>query len=128
MLSGARIHTTLPAADFGRARKFYEETLGFEPFDERPAAVMYRAGEGTVFTVFPSSGAASGTHTQMGITVDDVSAAVADLKARGVTCESYDFPGFDKQTSIADAPGTRAAWFKDTEGNLIGLIQFVDAG
>ena len=58
-----------------------------------------------------------------GAMVTDIAAEVRDLKGRGVQFEDYDFPGFDKAAGIADVGGTRAAWFKDSEGNLLGLVQ-----
>ena len=126
MLSGATVHTTLPASDLERARRFYEGALGLVPARVAPAGVFYRGGGGTRFLVFPSAGQASGSHTQMGFSVTDIEAAVADLRARGVTFESYDFPGFDTATGIATFPGNRSAWFKDTEGNLLGIVQIDD--
>ena len=59
----------------------------------------------------------------MGFMVADIDAEVRDLKQRGMQFEEYDFPGFDKATGIADVGGTRAAWFKDSEGNLLGLVE-----
>ena len=59
----------------------------------------------------------------MGFMVADIDAEVRDLKQRGVQFEAYDFPGFDTATGIADAGGARAAWFKDSEGNLLGIVQ-----
>ena len=73
--------------------------------------------------LFASSGQASGSFTQMGFSVADVDAEVRDLKRRGVQFEEYDFPGFDKATSIAQTFDHRAAWFKDSEGNLLVIIQ-----
>ena len=126
MLSGATVHATLPASDLERARRFYEGTLGLEPARVAPAGVFYRGGSGTRFLVFPSAGQPSGSHTQMGFSVNDIAAAVADLRGRGVTFESYDFPGFDKATGIATFPGNKSAWFKDSEGNLLGIVQIDD--
>jgi catechol 2,3-dioxygenase-like lactoylglutathione lyase family enzyme len=123
MLSSARTHTTLPAADLDRARRFYEETLGFIPADVQPGGVFYNAAGGTRFVVFPSSGRASGSHTQIGFQVDDIEAEVTDLRSRGVVFETYEMPTFDPQTMIATFPAIRSAWFKDTEGNLIGLVE-----
>ena len=123
MLSSARTHTTLPAADLGRARRFYEETLGFLPADVQPGGVFYETAGGTRFVVFPSSGRASGSHTQIGFQVNDIAAEVAQLRSRGVVFETYDMPAFDPQTMIATLPAIRSAWFKDTEGNLIGLVE-----
>jgi hypothetical protein len=55
--------------------------------------------------------------------VADIATEVAELRSRGVVFETYDMPGFDRQTMIATLPPVRSAWFKDTEGNLIGLVQ-----
>jgi predicted enzyme related to lactoylglutathione lyase len=123
MLSSARCQTALPAADLDRARRFYEGTLGLVAVEVAPGGVLYEAAEGTRFLVFPSSGRASGTHTQMGFIVSDIEAEVADLKRRGVAFESYEMPQFDVATSIATFPGSRSAWFRDTEGNLLGVVQ-----
>ena len=123
MLSSARCQTALPAADHDRARRFYEETLGFIPADIQPAGARYDAAGGTSFLIFPSSGRASGSHTQIGFQVDDIAIEVAELRSRGVVFETYDMPGFDSETMIATFPTARSAWFKDTEGNLIGLVE-----
>jgi catechol 2,3-dioxygenase-like lactoylglutathione lyase family enzyme len=124
MLADHRCHTTLPVSDLDRARAFYEGTLGFTPFEVNPAAVLYKAGEGTVFAVTKSSGKASGTHTQIGFTVTNIEDEVADLKRRGVAFLEYDLPNFKTEGSIAKTGGGGAAWFLDPEGNMVGLIQF----
>ena len=98
--------------------------LGFKPFQVNPAAVLYDAGEGTKFAVTRSSGKASGSHTQMGFTVTDIEAEVADLKRRGVVFLEYDFPTLKTVDSVAGTGAGKAAWFLDPEGNMIGLIQF----
>jgi len=123
MLSGSRVHATLPASDHDRARRFYEGVLGLVPERVTPGGVFYGGDGGTRFFVFPSSGQASGAHTQMGFNVPDIEATIAHLRSRGVVLESYDFPGFDKSTGIATFPANRSAWFKDTEGNLLGIVQ-----
>jgi predicted enzyme related to lactoylglutathione lyase len=123
MLSQARIHATIPAQDLARARTFYETVLGLQPASVAAGGIFYEVESGTRFLLFPSSGRPSGGHTQLGFTVDDIEAEVGALRRKGVTFESYDMPGFDAATSIATFPGTRSAWFKDTEGNLLGIVQ-----
>ncbi|MBV8194471.1 MAG: VOC family protein [Candidatus Dormibacteraeota bacterium] len=123
MLSDAIVHATLPCSDFDRAKRFYAEKLGLTPSEDNPAGAFYDAGKGTRFFLFPSGGRASGTHTQVGFRVDDIQSEVRDLKARGVQFEEYDFPAFDKTTSVAQTGDIRSAWFKDSEGNLLGLVQ-----
>ena len=124
MLSERRCHTTLPVTDLDKARAFYEGALGFKPFEVNPVAVLYDAGEGTKFAVTKSSGKAAGTHTQMGFTVADIGAEVADLKRRGVVFEEYDFPTLRTEGGVATTGAGKAAWFLDPDGNMIGLIQF----
>ncbi|MGH7685664.1 MAG: VOC family protein [Candidatus Dormibacteria bacterium] len=122
MLANANYHATLPASDFERAKAFYAEKLGLTPSSDVPGGAFYESN-GTRFLLFPSGGVASGTHTQLGFTVDDIAATVNDLKQRGVQFETYDFPGFDKATGISSAGGVQSAWLKDSEGNLLGIVQ-----
>ena len=131
MLEHSDVATRLPAQDLERARRFYAEKLGLEPVEERPGGLRYRCGN-TWFALFTSAGAPSGTHTQMGWEVDDIEAVVAELRARGVVFEEYDLPGLKTVNGIADVEGNypskggvgeRAAWFRDSEGNLIGMGQ-----
>jgi catechol 2,3-dioxygenase-like lactoylglutathione lyase family enzyme len=131
MLSEAKVATRLPAQDLERARRFYSEKLGLEPSDERPGGLLYRCGSGE-FALFQSGGAAAGDHTQMGFEVDDIEAAVAELRQRGVEFEEVDVPGLRTVGGIADiqgnypskgATGERGAWFRDSEGNMLGLGQ-----
>ena len=123
MLRDSLVHTTLPVSDLQRAKQFYADKLGLIPADEQPGGLFYSAGAGTRFLLFPSTGRASGAHTQMGWRVRDIDAAVRDLTERGVTFETYDFDGFDQETRIASHGTVRSAWFKDSEGNLLGLVQ-----
>jgi predicted enzyme related to lactoylglutathione lyase len=123
MLSDARYETSLPCSDLERAKAFYSDKLGLTPASEQAAGVLYEGHDGTRFLLFSSTGSASGSHSQMGFMVADIDAEVRDLKQRGVRFEEYDFPGFDEATGIASVGGARAAWFKDSEGNLLGIIQ-----
>ncbi len=54
---------------------------------------------------------------------DDITAEVAELKSRGVVFEEYDMPGLKTVNSIATIGSNRAAWFKDSEGNILGIVQ-----
>jgi catechol 2,3-dioxygenase-like lactoylglutathione lyase family enzyme len=120
MLDGANVYATIPAQELGRARSFYADKLGLQPEEEGPEGLRYRCGDGS-FLLFASSGAASGAHTQLGWDVDDIEAAVAALRERGVVFEEYDMPGLKTVNGIAEIEGERAAWFKDSEGNLLAV-------
>lgn len=131
MLQSSKVAARIPASDLERAKAFYGDKLGLTPSEERPGGLRYLCGSGE-FSLFQSIGAASGEHTQMAWEVDDVEAAVDELRSRGVVFEEYDLPGLMTVNSIAEVAGNypsrgsvgeRAAWFKDSEGNLLGLGQ-----
>ena len=130
MLNNGRTATRLPAQDLERARRFYAEKLGLEPVEERPGGLRYEGASGR-FALFASAGRASGDHTQMAFEVDDLDAVVAELRRRGVVFEDVDVPGLRTVDGIAVVEGNypsagtgeRAAWFRDSEGNLLGLGQ-----
>src|ERR1700737_412475 len=128
MLTDCPIHVTLPATDIERARRFYAEKLGLVPEVELPDArdgLFYRSTAGGRFLLFPSLGAAHGAHTQMTRTTNNLEAEVAALKALGIVFEEYDMPGLKTVDSVATIGQSKGAWFKDSEGNLLGLGQFV---
>jgi catechol 2,3-dioxygenase-like lactoylglutathione lyase family enzyme len=118
----------MPATDLSRARDFYRDVLGLEPVEEREGGLRYRCGDGE-FHLFLSSGAASGESTQMGFEVGDIEATVAALRRRGLEFEAFDIPGVETQDGISRIEGNyaskgrgeRGVWFRDSEGNLIGI-------
>ena len=121
-----RLYAKLPARDSDRARAFFAEKLGLEPAAEHDGYLHYELGEDR-FVVYPSRGVASGTHDQIGFGVDDVDATVASLQARGVTFETYEPPpGASFRDGVMDLGSVRAAWFKDSEGNLISVAEFAN--
>jgi catechol 2,3-dioxygenase-like lactoylglutathione lyase family enzyme len=120
VLKNYPVYTTLPVTDFDRARAFYKEKLGLTP--TKPDGDIIECGNGTAF-VLSSMGFKPGGHTQMSFLVDDVAAVVKELKSKGVVFEEYDMPGLKTVDSIAERPDVKGAWFKDSEGNMIGIGQ-----
>jgi catechol 2,3-dioxygenase-like lactoylglutathione lyase family enzyme len=123
MLQEHFIQTTIPVTDLERAKAFYADKLGFEGGEETGGGVIFECGGGSKFFLFRSGGGASGSHTQAGFQVSDVEAEVAALQSRGVEFIEYDFPTLKTENGIAKTPDGRAAWFKDSEGNLLGVFQ-----
>lgn len=123
MLQNTPMYAYLPAKDVSRARKFYEQQLGFRPKSEEDGGVAYEFGEHTGCFLYPTPNAGTSKASQAFWKVDDIEREVADLKARGVKFEEYDTPGMKTENGIATAGGAKAAWFKDSEGNILALIQ-----
>jgi len=122
MLQDAPMYSYIPAKDLARARRFYETTLGFKPKQEIAGGVAYEFGRGTACFLYPTPNAGTSQASQAFWQVEDIEREVADLKQRGVKFEKYDMPGMDAN-GISIAGGAKAAWFKDSEGNIMALIQ-----
>ena len=122
MWESAVAEATLPARDLDRARSFYVERLGLAVQAEDETGIHFVVG-GSRFRLFRSTGAASGSHTQLALVVRDIGVQVEALRARGVSFEEYDYPTLKTVDGIADLGYALAAWLKDTEGNLLGIAE-----
>ena len=123
MLQNSPLYSYIPAKDVPRARKFYEGTLGFKPKEETAGGVVYEFGAGTSCFLYPTPNAGTSRASQAFWQVEDIEQEVAELKEKGVRFENYDMPEMRVENSIFTGGGARAAWFKDSEGNILALIQ-----
>jgi catechol 2,3-dioxygenase-like lactoylglutathione lyase family enzyme len=123
MLQKSPMYAYLPVANLARARQFYEQTLGFTPAREVAGGVEYEFGDRTLCFMYPTPNAGTSKASQAFWQVDDVEREVAELTARGVTFEEYDMPALKTRDGIATAGGAKTAWFKDTEGNILAVVQ-----
>jgi predicted enzyme related to lactoylglutathione lyase len=125
MLSDSMVTANIPAADLKRAKDFYADKLGLTPTQELPGDVLvYRTAGGTSFQVYRTDYAGQAGHTIAQWHVADIESEVHDLKAKGVTFEVYDMPGVEWDGEIASMGGMgRAAWFRDSEGNILCVDQ-----
>jgi predicted enzyme related to lactoylglutathione lyase len=125
----SRITAALPAQDLHRAKAFYIEKVGLEavesPFlNASDGRVGVMIGDGANQLVFyPADARSSGEFTQAVLQVIHVPSTVEEMRGRGVKFEEYDSAETQTQDGIAQTPdGREAAWFKDSEGNLIGVV------
>jgi len=123
MLQKSPMYAYLPAKEVERARRFYEGKLGFKAKEETAGGVVYEFAKGTACFLYPTPGAGSSRASQAFWQVDDIEREVAELKKRGVKFEEYDMPGMKRENSIYTGGGAKAAWFKDSEGNILAVIQ-----
>ena len=125
MLADSPVNATLPAVDLDRARQFYEAKLGLKVVSQFPFGLVFGAGQGTAIALY-QRGPTQADHTAATFAVQDIEATVKDLTAKGIRFEQYNMEPGPKTNSlgIAEGPGAgKAAWFKDTEGNILGIVQ-----
>jgi predicted enzyme related to lactoylglutathione lyase len=123
MLQNSPMYAYLPAKDMTRARRFYEDKLGFKPSREQEGGVVYEFGDHTGAFLYPTPNAGTSKASQAFWQVSDIEREVAELKTRGVELEHYPMAGETSPDGIVTAGGAKAAWFKDTEGNILAIIQ-----
>jgi predicted enzyme related to lactoylglutathione lyase len=123
MLTRAPVMTMLPAKDIERARDFYVNRLGLEAEGLAADGKFVLRGAGTKFGLIPKPEGTKAEHTAVGFEVEDVAAEIKALEARGVKFHDYDYPNF-KTVDHMNVLGTdKAAWFSDTEGNILCIHQ-----
>ena len=131
MLNRAKIGAVIPVSDLDRGIEFYGQTLGLgtperDEMPQNPGA-RFPIGGGELY-VYESVGAGQSRHTLCAFEVDDIEQEVEELRGRGVTFEEYDMPGMKTENGIMDMGPAKGAFFKDPDGNIIGLGQRVRVG
>ena len=121
MLQNFPMYSYIPAKDVARAREFYEKTLGFKPGAEVAGGVTYQFADRTACFLYPTPNAGTSRASQAFWQVADVEREVAELKSKGVKFDEYNMPGM--KDGIMTAGGAKSAWFRDTEGNILALVQ-----
>ena len=120
-LRSAGLIVTIPAADLERALAFYRDVLGFEHLRTSDAGALLTTGLGRVLLYRSSAPAPS--HTLAGFEVERLEPIIESLKARGVIFDDYDFPGLRTVDHVAWIGPERAAWFRDTESNVLSISE-----
>ena len=119
------VATMIAAADLARAKAWYADKLGFQPAQEfEDIVVNYKSGSSD-FSVYKTEFAGTAKNTVAIWRFEGVRPEVDRLKARGVVFEDYDFGTEGKTVDgvLSDEQGNTIAWFKDSEGNILGLTE-----
>ncbi len=122
MLGKADATPMLAVKDLDRARQFYEENLSLKEIDDFGEGFMLKSGD-TQFSVYRSEFAGTNKATALTFDVDDIEDEVRSLKEKGISFEHYDLEGLSPNGDIYEAEGMKTAWFKDPDGNILGLIE-----
>jgi catechol 2,3-dioxygenase-like lactoylglutathione lyase family enzyme len=123
MLHDKDVTATIAVKDIERARHFYEDVVGLTPLPaSEPGVVPFKSGASSVL-VYQSDFAGTNKATAATWMLDDeLEDTVRTLKGKGVSFEHYDMPGVTRQGDVHVTGKSRAAWFKDPDGNIIALV------
>ena len=118
----AKATPVLPAEDMERAKAFYTEKVGLSILFEAPEGTAFACEDGAMIFIYPHERTLA-THTTASFLVEDVVAEVTRLREQGVVFEDYDDPGLKTEDGINQQESAKAAWFTDSEGNILGIVQ-----
>ena len=122
MLATTDAIATIAVKNIETARKFYEGTLGLKQTrSDEPGVQGYQSGNASVL-VYQSQFAGTNKATAVTWAVQDLEGTIKDLKAKGVRFEHYDLPGVTRKGDVHGTGKTKAAWFKDPDGNILALV------
>jgi catechol 2,3-dioxygenase-like lactoylglutathione lyase family enzyme len=123
VITDAPIHPSLAVADLAHSRAWYADKLGWEPTIEAPGTLVYVLPSGSAFTLYESESAGTAKNTVMNWVVADVRAEVDRLRSGGLQFEDYDSGDVKTVDGImTDPAGFMNAWFKDPDGNIVGVV------
>ena len=127
MISNAQLTPVLPVVDVSRAAGFYRDRLGLKDAGQDPGGNhLVQTGTGTLIALMPAEEGAQSAHTVLTFEVEDIDNEVRDLESRGVGFYDYDLPDLKTTDHIAVMGAEKAAWFADTEGNILCLHEVLD--
>ena len=120
MLTKAMTTTMIPVSDMDLAARFYGDTLGLhQKATGADGSRLFDAGNGDAIGLMPAEPGAQSKHTVLSFEVTDIGSEIRDLERRGVTFADYDLPDLKTVNHIAEMGNEKAAWFADTEGNIL---------
>jgi predicted enzyme related to lactoylglutathione lyase len=126
MLTNSPIRPTIPVVDLNRAKRFYETTLGLKPVPENnnttSGIAIFECGNSTLIELY-QRGPSKADHTVATFEVSNIEEEVNMLRGKGVNFEEYNMPEIKTQNGIATQGSVKAAWFKDSEGNILCIHQ-----
>jgi predicted enzyme related to lactoylglutathione lyase len=128
MLANSPVRPTIPVVNLERAKRFYETTLGLKLIPTNNGSTsgtaIFECGNGTSIELY-QRGASKSDHTIATFEVPNIDDEVNALRGKGVVFEEYDMPGIRTENGIAKQGSVKAAWFKDSEGNILCIHQMI---
>jgi len=122
MISNAQLTPILPVVDVSRATDFYRDRLGLVDLgDEVGGNHLMRTGAGATIGLMPAEEGAQSPHTVLTFEVENITDEVRDLQSRGVGFLDYDLPDLKTVDHVCVMGTEKAAWFADSEGNILCL-------
>ena len=123
MLSLAKLQPIILTSQIEAAEIFYRDTLGLTLRRRSDGSLVFDVGGGDL-NVSPVPSTKPTEHTVLGFSVSDVDSVVAFLSKRGIVFERFDGFSHDERGVLKTPDGSRVAWFRDPDGNLLSVVEY----
>ena len=124
MLSNSKLQTIILTSCLDKAEKFYTDLLGLSIKDRSEGALVFDVS-GSNLRVSPVPSTTPTEHTVIGFSVPDVKSIVVALSDRGIVFERFDGFPHGSEGILTTPDGSKVAWFRDPDGNLLSVVQFL---
>jgi catechol 2,3-dioxygenase-like lactoylglutathione lyase family enzyme len=122
MLADKKLKSFIPTIMPAKARVFYRDVLGLKLLSEDEYALEFDAN-GVLLRVTTVPSLKPQEFTVLGWNVPDISILIKQMNGKGIFCEKYEFLEQDNLGIWKSPGGSRVAWFKDPDGNLLSLTE-----
>jgi catechol 2,3-dioxygenase-like lactoylglutathione lyase family enzyme len=122
MLASARLVAFAATTDASRAKAFYQGKLGLRLISDDDFALAFESN-GTHLRIQKVQRITPPPFTVLGWQVADIQATISALSKEGISFERYSFMQQDAAGVWTAPGGTKVAWFKDPDENLLSLSQ-----
>jgi predicted enzyme related to lactoylglutathione lyase len=124
MLTNSPFYAGFAVDDLAKPKEFYGERLAVSRVTEiGPGLLSLQAGNGYAVLIYEKDGHQPAAHTILNVPVDDIEAAVDELRKAGIEFEQYDEGPIKTNEKGIATPGPKQAWFKDPAGNILSVIE-----
>jgi len=123
MLKNSPFYAGFAVDDIAKAKTFYADTLEAQIIEIADGLLSLQAGNGYAVLIYEKPGHVPAQHTILNFPVDDIEAAVDELRAAGIEFEQYDDGPLETNEKGIATPGPKQAWFRDPAGNIVSVIE-----
>lgn len=122
MLGNQKLKAFSPTTKPDKAKSFYRDVLGLKLLSEDNFALEFDAN-GTLLRVTIVPELTPHPFTILGWNVDNIASMIKQLNDKNIFCERYEFLEQDKLGIWVSPNGSKVAWFKDPDGNILSLTE-----
>ncbi len=122
MLADKKLKAFVPTVKPNEAKSFYQDVLGLKLLSEDNFALEFDAN-GTLLRITTVQDLTPQPFTVLGWNVGNIVAIIKQLNDKNVFCERYGFFEQDDFGIWTSPNGSKVAWFKDPDGNVLSLTE-----